>query len=121
MGLVSQLGSVLSSIVGFRAPGRSRNRRTQDPRSGPRSEADFLEQLKGILAHNAGTVQTGRVTVLGLDRLKNKLGDRWKGLRERVHALARSAFAKCLGAEDIWLQVGDSYVIAFGSMEIEDA
>src|ERR1700733_10300768 len=102
MGLFSQLGNAISTIVGFRA--RSRNPRTRERRIGPRSEADFLEQLKEILACNAGTVQTGRVTILGLDRLKTRLGDRWKELSERVHGITRSAFAKCLGAEDIWLQ-----------------
>ncbi len=122
MGLLSQLGNVLTRIVGFGAHGRSQKHAArQRPAAGARNEADFLEQLKGILAHNADTVQAGRVTILGLDRLKSKLGARWDGLRERVHSLARSAFAKCLGADDIWLPLGDSYVIAFGGMEVEDA
>lgn len=85
------------------------------------SESVFLDKLKSILAGNGGAAQAGRINVIGLDRIKEKLGDRWNALSDRVHAVARSALEKCLQPADIWTACGNSYVIAFGSMNIGEA
>ena len=85
------------------------------------TESIFLDKLKNILVGNGGAAQAGRINVIGLDRIKEKLGDRWNALSDRVHAVARSALEKCLQPTDIWTACGNSYVIAFGSMNIEEA
>jgi hypothetical protein len=84
-------------------------------------EAAFFHNLKNLLVGNSGAAQAGRINVIGLERIKERLGDRWSALSERVHALARSALEKCLQPGDIWITCGNSYVIAFGSMNIEEA
>lgn len=84
-------------------------------------ETAFLQNLRHILAKNAGSADVGRINVIGLDRLKERLGARWEQVNDRVHALARSALQRCLQPEDIWTTCGDKYVIAFGSLNPEVA
>jgi hypothetical protein len=106
--------------VAVRQP-RPRRERVAAPLVEGTNESAFLDKLKDILFGNGGAAQAGRINVIGLDRIKDKLGDRWSALSERVHAVARSALNKCLQPGDIWTSSGDSYVIAFGSMNVEEA
>lgn len=84
-------------------------------------EAAFFRNLRSILASNGGLANAGRINVIGLDRLKEKLGPRWEPVSDRVHALARSALRKCLQPQDVWTACGDKYVIAFATLDTDAA
>lgn len=86
-----------------------------------RADRDFLQQLRGIVTQNGGKVQAGRINVIGLDGLKERLGKRWLDLADRVHALARSAIERYLQPGDIYLARGDNFIIAFASPDLAQA
>jgi len=94
---------------------------TRKRRSRTQSEDEFLERLKRTIGQNADSTQTGRINIIGLDRLKERFGDRWVELRERAESIARSAIQKCLQPDDIWVSSGERFVIAFGSGGFEEA
>ncbi|HXR88539.1 MAG TPA: hypothetical protein VN728_16275 [Stellaceae bacterium] len=125
--IVQQLGKTVARLFGpaRRSDKAVRSRRLSSRRRrGPKtaaSETEFLDQLKLIIRQNCGTAQAGRVNIIGLERLKATLGDRWSELRDRVHAVTRSAIQKYLEPNDVWVASGDKFVIAFGSLNFAEA
>ena len=120
-GIIGHVGSALAKL--FRPGSQAARPRSPRPRQniGASNEAAFLEKLTTILHSNGGAAQAGRINVIGLDRIKTKLGDRWDGLSERVHGIARSAIKRSLGPDDVWTDCGSGYVIAFGTLDIKEA
>jgi hypothetical protein len=123
--IARRMGAAISGF--FRSPERAAVQARVRRHRGPEGMVDaadeslFLDKLKAILMGNGGTAQAGRINVIGLDRIKAKLGERWDELSDRVHTVARSAIEKCLQPQDVWIAHGNSYVIAFGRMNIEEA
>lgn len=81
----------------------------------------FKQQLRDIFRKQE-TIAAGAVHLIGLDDLQNRLGPRWEGAKERVHALTRRLIERNLSPKDAWFQYGDNnYVIAFSNLQKQAA
>jgi hypothetical protein len=79
-----------------------------------------LALLKG--QGSAGAVPAGRISIIGLDRAREKFGNSWERLAGRVDRIARNAIERYLLPGDIytvWRET--SYLIVFASLELDRA
>jgi len=97
------------------------HRRSYDPRvEGPRlarslrsPENSFKSCATDILA-GRHKITAGSVHLIGLDDIREELGERWDGVKDRVHGYAERLFHKFLSPQDHWFRHGDDhYIIAF--------
>jgi hypothetical protein len=78
-------------------------------------------QLLDIL-NSETLISTGRVQILGLDGLKEKLGSRWESHRDSIHTSLKAIARRKLSAHDVFFQHGDDeYVIVFSSLSFAAA
>ena len=78
-------------------------------------------QLLDIL-NSETLISTGRVQILGLDGLKEKLGSRWEAHRDAIHTSLKTIARRKLSAHDVFFQHGDDeYVIVFSSLSFAAA
>lgn len=82
-----------------------------------RDPREFEARLDEITAHQgvAGGITAGRVHMLNLNKVRERLGGRWKRFAERIHAVIKGELKTRLGPRDLFTCVDDStYVIVFG-------
>jgi GGDEF domain-containing protein len=84
--------------------------------------AQHAEQVRDLIdrlrAQDADSVVAGCVQVLGLQQLKDRLGDSWGKLSDRALAIASEALDRNLGGGDIYRMVSDSaFQICFQSRD----
>ena len=83
--------------------------------------ASVQAQLLDIL-NSETLISTGRVQILGLDGLKEKLGSRWESHRDTIHGSLKTIVRRKLSAHDVFFQHGeDDYVIVFASLSFAAA
>ncbi len=83
--------------------------------------SDVKSRLLDILSNEA-LISTGRVQIIGLETLKEKLGDKWEGHRDFVHSSLRAILRRRLSPSDVFFQhEGDDYVIVFASLGLAAA
>ena len=83
--------------------------------------ASVQAQLLDIL-NSETLISTGRVQILGLDVLKEKLGPRWEAHRDAIHSSLKAIVRRKLSAHDVFFQHGeDDYVIVFSSLSFAAA
>jgi hypothetical protein len=58
----------------------------------------------------------GRLQIIALSRVKERLGEDWARLATRVHRLTRQILERRLADEDVYVQAGDCYVILFARL-----
>lgn len=78
-------------------------------------------KLAQLLAEN-GSLQAGHVQLLGLDALKDRMGDKWPEKRSVVHEVLRSIITRRLSPHDVFLQRSDEeFLIVFAKLGAEAA
>ena len=64
----------------------------------------------------------GRVQLVGLDEVRESLGDRWPALKERAMATAEIVLRRRLGSRDTFSQTDDNgFVVAFAGISEQEA
>ena len=95
------------------------------PRPGPpptRAEKARLKHFESrlrSLAQARGSdapLVAGRLQIIALSRVKERLGQDWARLATRVHRLTRRILERRLTDEDVYVQVGDCYMILFARL-----
>ena len=91
------------------------------PASGQKD--NFRDELRSIGRQAApGTLLAGHISLLGLDRIKEKLGSNWDRLAARVDRIAQTTIKRYLVPGDIFTQwKGSSYVLVFSTLGPEQA
>ena len=88
---------------------------------GDAGHREFVESLNNALASNP-TVSTGRVHLIGLEKIREMLGDEWDRLKDKAHHIARSAIKDRLSARDMYTLYEDlSYLVVFADLSKEEA
>ena len=83
--------------------------------------ASIQSQLLDIL-NSETLISAGRVQILGLDGLKQRLGSRWEAHRDAVHNSLKTIVQRKLSAKDVFFQYGeDEYVVVFASLSFAAA
>lgn len=82
------------------------------------NSADSLEKI----LKNKSLVRSGQIKLLGLDKLKEKLGYRWPRLLGKVHSYLVSIIQKYLSGKDVYFNKSDEeFIIVFSSADEEVA
>jgi hypothetical protein len=84
---------------------------------------DFESKLRQLVGEDATkALQAGRISLIGLDRVKEQFGDSWERLASRADRIARNMIERHLSPGDIFTSWQEaSYVIVFASLDSEHA
>lgn len=75
----------------------------------PSLPPELIESLR-----RSGSVTAGRVQLIGLDKIREMLGERWRERRDHVIAAAAQIIGQHVSAPDFWRALGDSaFLIVF--------
>lgn len=75
--------------------------------------AEDIERLKAI-ASGSDSIGAGTVTMVGLDRVKAKLGARWDEVKDRVFFHADIALKNTLGENDVFIRMDNGgFILVF--------
>lgn len=81
----------------------------------------FLDSLNKALSTNS-TVSTGRVHLIGLEKIKGMLGDDWGRLKNKAHHIVRAIIEEHLTPQDVCTLYEDlSYLLVFANLSKEEA
>ncbi len=81
-----------------------------------------LQDLCESLFTKKELISTGRLQLIGLNKIKRKLGKMWPGLQSIVYTEVEEAISKYMMPNDIFIRYkDDSYVIVFAEAGIEEA
>jgi hypothetical protein len=96
------------------------------PRPGP-SETARLERFESRLrtlaetGERSGPLIAGRLQIIALSRVKERLGEDWARLAAKIHRLTKRILERRLTDADVYVRVGDRYVILFASLTAIEA
>jgi len=81
------------------------------------SVRDLEKRLKDLLSQPR-LLGAGRINMFNLDTLRDRLGERWPTMRERVHAATEKVLSRHLSPRDIHFRTSDDeYIIVFAVVE----
>ena len=84
----------------------------------PSSSAPTEQRIASLARQSSGTLVAGRMQVVGLDRVKERLGAQWDKHADRVRKIAAATIKRRLSAEDVFEARPDhSFLICFGSLD----
>jgi hypothetical protein len=70
----------------------------------------------------SGVVAAGKMTAIGLDPIKARLGPKWEKLSGLVHALFETAIKASLQAGDAYLNIGElAFVVMYRNLSVAEA
>ena len=102
-------------------PKRRPKRRPTAARREAQSEEAFSRALRGLIAKQ-DTISAGGLQIIGMGRIRERLGDRWERYADRVHDTALRILKRRLDPTDVFSRQGDfGYVILFGALSEEEA
>ncbi|TWA86540.1 hypothetical protein FBZ83_102333 [Azospirillum brasilense] len=85
------------------------------------NDSSFRERAKEIL-FSGRLITAGAVHLIGLDDIRDHLGNRWERVKERVHTYTDRLLEKTLSAQDVWFRHGDSqFIIVFAHADLQAA
>jgi len=85
------------------------------------TEMHFLTQLEDTLLHHAD-VATGRVHLVGLEKIREHFGDDWPTVVDKVHEIAQSTIERRLMPGDFHVRYYDlNYMVVFASLSRDQA
>jgi len=91
----------------------------------PRDSADFASKLLSFVRQNkvaADALIAGNVQMLGFETLKERFGDQWHGIKDKVHLLTEGVIKKHITADDVYCLLSDDrFVVLFGKATKADA
>jgi len=80
----------------------------------PTKAEDPARQLRSLFAQKE-TISAGRLQIVGLQKIRSKLGDRWASLHEKVERIAERTIRRRLGPWDSLWPHGDlGFILIFG-------
>jgi len=87
------------------------------------SSPDFVDALRALAgASGTSPLLAGRISVIGLDRVRKRFGRRWLHVAERVHRATRRAIGRHLSPRDLFtLWRETSYILLFANLTPEQA
>ncbi|WOI09608.1 GGDEF domain-containing protein [Thalassospira lucentensis] len=87
----------------------------------PANFARIKTKLTAILAKSK-LVEAGRIHMVGFDALREKLGDRWDLVRERVMNFTEKKLQQHLSPQDVFFRYGEEeFLVVFSTMSNEAA
>lgn len=102
--------SVRNGQFDVRIPRKAAN--TPDP---DRTKFDARLEEFGEQLRSGGSLVAGRIHMVNLDKIRERLGDRWPKFAKRVHETVKTELKIRLSPRDFFRQVGEeTYVIVFG-------
>lgn len=89
---------------------------------GASQKADFEARVTALGGQEDGSLTLGHIQMVGLEKVRARLGDRWETAVERVHAAAEGIMRRRLAPADTFMynQDGD-ILICFAELSDEDA
>lgn len=76
-----------------------------------------VANLEDIL-NNSALVKSGQVKLLGLEKLKEKMGDKWLSLIDNIHNHLVSIIEKHIGTRDVYFNKSDEeFIIVFATTD----
>lgn len=87
--------------------------------------ADFSSKLLSFVRQNkvaADALIAGNVQMLGFEALREQFGDRWHGIKDKVHLLTESTIKKHITADDVFCLVHEErFIVLFGKADKDAA
>jgi hypothetical protein len=105
-------------------PVKRRPRPAEVPRAPAAAVDSFDDQLQKLLLQSgAKSLVSGRINLIGLDKIKQRFGDSWPHVAGRADRVARNTIERYLVQGDIYGSVrgGIAYVIVFAQLSPDDA
>lgn len=94
--IIRKMGEALLSLVeDADEPGSS-------DRSDVKGRREFDRAARDLVDSGTGSVQTGSVELLGMNRVREAVGDDWSTVRAEAHDVAESTITRHLGEGDIF-------------------
>jgi hypothetical protein len=93
-------------------------------RAPTRADLRQFERRLRALARAASRTEplvAGRLQIIALSRVRERLADDWPRLATRVHRLTRQILERRLAQEDVYVQAGERYVILFAGLASVEA
>jgi len=91
----------------------------------PGDPADFSSKLLSFVRQNkvaADALIAGNVQMLGFEALKERFGDQWIGLKDKVLLLTEGVIKKHISADDVYCLINDErFIVLFGKATKPDA
>lgn len=85
------------------------------------NQDEFKTHLEAIMSRHP-TVTTGRVQLVNLEKIRDRLGDKWEQRLQIAHKIADDVIARHLNSDDIFSSYGDlGYVIVFANLDKQQA
>lgn len=87
--------------------------------------ADFASKLLSFVRQNkvaADALIAGNVQMLGFEALKERFGEHWHGIKDKVHLLTEGVIKKHISADDVFCLMNDEqFIVLFGKATKADA
>ena len=91
----------------------------------PSDAADFTSKVLSFVRENrvaADALIAGNVQMLGFEALKERFGDNWEGIKDKVHLLTEGVIKRHISSSDVFLLMNDEkFVVLFGKATREQA
>ena len=86
------------------------------------SACQLSKQLSNLVHRNSGRVVVGRFHLIGLQEIKQELGDRWAQNAQRVYSIAEQTIEKWLTNDDILRRdQSNDFLVCFASLSEGEA
>ena len=81
----------------------------------------LTEKITALLG-SSPTVAAGKLQMIGLSRIREKLGDRWEKSRSQISVTVERAITNELGDGDVYFQIDElAYVVLFKDRDINES
>ena len=91
----------------------------------PSDPTDFSSKLLSFVRQNkvaADALIAGNVQMLGFEALKERFGEQWHGIKDKVHLLTEGIIKKHITADDVYCLVNEErFIVLFGKATKEQA
>lgn len=91
----------------------------------PRDAADFTSKVLSFVRENrvaADALIAGNVQMLGFEALKERFGDSWEGIKDKVHLVTEGVIKRHITSSDVFLLMNDEkFVVLFGKASRPEA
>src|SRR3546814_6167618 len=75
-----------------------------------------------VCSSDLRTVPAGQINIIGLDDLRDRLGDRWKDVEAKAHEVCGRVIRANLSQFDVYIRYADyEYLIIFGTLSADAA
>lgn len=90
-----------------------------------RDPGDFASKLLSFVRQNkvaADALVAGNIQMLGMEGLRERFGDRWDGMKDKVHLLVETTIKQHITADDVYCLINDEqFIVLFGKASKDEA